>query len=93
MSNTCSPVRPSIRRAMLTPKVAPRWDKNLRDRPTDMLDRSVILGGTDKNKGRHPQRCTSDPAKDAPKWTVQNLRQSSINGYDALPLWHPGLLA
>ena len=57
-ANTCSPVRLSIRRAMLTPKVAPTH-KNLRDRPTDMPDRSVIpWAARIRTKAGTLQRCT-----------------------------------
>ena len=53
------------------------------------------LGGTDKNKGRHPAAMhEAIPAKDAPKWTVQNLHGNLQLMDTTLCLYgHPGLLA
>lgn len=53
------------------------------------------LGGTDKNKGRHPAKMhEAVPASDAPAWTVQNLHGNLQLMDSALRLYgHPGLLA
>lgn len=53
------------------------------------------LGGTDKNKGRHPAKMhEATPAADAPAWTVQNLHGNLQLMNPALVLYgHPGLLA
>ena len=52
------------------------------------------LGGTDKNKGRHPAAMyEAVPAKDAPAWTVQNLHGNLQLMDTTLTLYgHPGLL-
>ena len=52
------------------------------------------LGGTDKNKGRHPAAmCEAIPAKDTPAWTVQNLHGNLQLMDTTLRLYgHPGLL-
>ena len=52
------------------------------------------LGGTDKNKGRHPAAmCEAIPAKDTPAWTVQNLHGNLQLMDTTLTLYgHPGLL-
>lgn len=53
------------------------------------------LGGTSKNKGRHPAAMhEAIPARDAPKWTVQNLHGNLQLMDSTLRLYgHPGLLA
>lgn len=52
------------------------------------------LGGTDKNKGRHPVGVTAPtPTEDAPEWTVE-LRHGNLQlMHNCLRLYgHPGLL-
>ncbi|WP_417518660.1 phytanoyl-CoA dioxygenase family protein [Minwuia sp.] len=53
------------------------------------------LGGTDRNKGRHPVKVTAPtPADDAPTWTVELLHGNLQLMDSALRLYgHPGLLA
>lgn len=53
------------------------------------------LGGTTKNKGRHPAPMHEAlPAKGSPKWTVQNLHGNLHLMDSTLRLYgHPGLLA
>ena len=53
------------------------------------------LGGTTKNKGRHPAKMhEAKPAADAPRWTVQNLHGNLQLMDSTLVLYgHPGLLA
>ena len=53
------------------------------------------LGGTSKNKGRHPSAMhEAVPTQDAPKWTVQNLHGNLHLMESTLRLYgHPGLLA
>lgn len=53
------------------------------------------LGGTTKNKGRHPVGMANPtPAKDAPAYTVQNLHGNLQLMESTLRLYgHPGLLA
>lgn len=53
------------------------------------------LGGTSKNKGRHPSAMhEAVPAQGAPKWTVQNLHGNLHLMESTLRLYgHPGLLA
>ena len=53
------------------------------------------LGGTCKNKGRHPVRVTAPtPADDAPHWTVELLHGNLQLMDSCLRLYgHPGLLA
>lgn len=53
------------------------------------------LGGTDKNKGRHPAKMhEAKPAQDAPAWTVQNLHGNLQLMESTLRLYgHPGLLS
>lgn len=53
------------------------------------------LGGTDRNKGRHPVKVTAPtPANDAPSWTVELLHGNLHLMDSCLRLYgHPGLLA
>ena len=53
------------------------------------------LGGTDRNKGRHPVKVTAPtPASDAPSWTVELLHGNLHLMDSCLRLYgHPGLLA
>ncbi len=53
------------------------------------------LGGTDRNKGRHPVKVTAPtPAGDAPSWTVELLHGNLHLMDSCLRLYgHPGLLA
>ncbi len=53
------------------------------------------LGGTAKNKGRHPAKMhEAVPSADAPAWTVQNLHGNLQLMDSSLRLYgHPGLLA
>ncbi len=53
------------------------------------------LGGTDRNKGRHPVRVAAPtPASDAPSWTVELLHGNLQLMDSCLRLYgHPGLLA
>lgn len=77
-------------------KGRPAWGREF-TRPPYRYARPLSdpLGGTDKNKGRHPAAMQEAiPAKDAPAWTVQNLH-GNLQLMDAtLRLYgHPGLLA